>query len=268
MIARRNAVELARLQSAATQLFSFFRNVSLKDVRNRPTKGIDRSLARYAERHGMIPSLEGYRSFPARASVSVNSVAIHGIPDDNAIRSGDCFSIDAAASLHGWMTDTAWTYLMPGVSPGVASEYHAAWSAFRTLLSNMVPGMTLAELAECSERAAAIQGLSVIPGFTGHGIGRELHEPPAVPFTGGGGSAARSLRLLPGMVVNIEPVYVVGDTTVRLRDDGWAYETVHGGNAYHFELSVAVKSTEIAILQFGGVSAHALPHGVPFGVLV
>jgi methionyl aminopeptidase len=270
-IPRRNTVEISRMQQAASLLFTFFRTLRLETVANKPSAFLDQSVRRFLGRQGMQSALVGYRGYPAHSSVSVNATAAHGVPDGRAISRGDLFTLDVAASFGGWMTDTAWTYVMPGSPRRRIEEYQRGWRAFRELLGSITPGMNLAEVAAAAEDGAARADLAVIPPFTGHGIGRQLHEPPVIPFRRSPAESAESLEritLEAGMVLSIEPVYrsrSPRSEEVTSGEDGWSYRTSDGMPTYHFELTVAVLEEGVVVLQFGNVPAADLPKEPPFG---
>lgn len=267
----RSAVELGRMQQVASVLRSFFQDLRAARFQGTPSIQLDHSVRRFLQRHGLQSALEGYRGYPAHCSVSINEIAVHGIPGEDPISRGDVFSLDVAAAGGGWFTDMAWSYLMPGASRRAHDEYLRAWQAFRELLAAIGPDMSLADLAVTAEDTAERRGLAPIPQFTGHGIGRQLHETPIVPFTSAalsGTSRADSIRLVPGMVINVEPVYrphLGADAGVLRDDNGWSYRTADGVRTYHFELTVVIGSHGSTILQWGGMASEDLPPQPPFG---
>lgn len=268
---QRSAIELGRMQQVASTVLSFFRDLPAARFEGAPSIQLDHSVRRFLGRHGLQSALEGYRGYPAHCSVSTNEIAVHGIPGERPISRGDLFSLDVAAAGGGWFTDMAWSYLMPGASRRAEDEYFRAWQAFRGLLSAIVPDMSLADLALTAEDTAARQGLAPIPEFTGHGIGRKLHETPIVPFTSAaltGASRADVIRLVPGTVISVEPVYrpLVGVEAGIIRDDnGWSYRTADGARTYHFELTVVIGRRGSTVLQWGGIASGSVPDHPPFG---
>jgi methionyl aminopeptidase len=269
-IALKNRIEMTRLQQVALKAFSLFRELRLRDVEEQPTEELDRLVQRFLTRHGMQSALRGYRDYPAHSSVSCNEVAIHGVPGSRRIVRGDVFSLDVAATGGGWVADSAWTYLMPGSSHRSMNEYTAAWTAFSNLIRSLHRGMTLADLSRNSQQQAQAQGLSIVSAFTGHGIGRSLHEPPVISFVEGDQryqERAARIRLETGMVFNIEPVYCAGEAAMEPSQDGWGFRTRDKSRTYHFELTVAVREDYPVIMQFGGLPVADLPGSVPFGLL-
>lgn len=229
---------------------------------------LDRLVERYLQKHGLTSAMRGYRGYPASSAISVNSVAAHGLPDGRPIQRGDLFTLDVAARGGGWVSDAAWTYLMPGSSGRTSTFYHRSWNAFRGLLSSIEPGMTLYNLARRSQEIADEAGLVVLPQFVGHGIGRKLHEPPVIPFTLQEiDSSASAIALRAGSTINIEPIYSAGGASVHRNEDGWSYRTLDGAMTAHFELTLLVESDHVSVLQFDGCAPEDLPGEPPFGVL-
>ncbi|SIQ97485.1 methionyl aminopeptidase [Alkalispirochaeta americana] len=267
-LSRRSPLEIRRIAQVSRVLFPFFDEIARRSWEGLPSGEIDRQARRYLSRHGLVSALVGYRGYPAHCSVSINATAVHGIPSARSIRRGDIFTVDVAARAAGWVSDAAWTYLMPGCSRRVECFYHTSWRAFRDLLGAIEPEISLGELSSISQEIADREGLSVLGECLGHGIGRELHEPPVIPFVRQGeGSVAASVRLAEGMVFNIEPVYSSGDGTVEMEDDGWGIITSDRSETAHFELTLVIHQNRVEILQFGRSLARELPETPPFGVL-
>ncbi len=269
----KSGIEIARMQQVATTLRNYFAEVDARRMDGVPSIEVDRSVRHFLHRRGLQSALTGYRGYPAYCSVSINDVAVHGIPDDRVISRGDVVSLDIAAAGGGWFTDMAWSFLMPGASLRAKDEYLRAWRSFVDLIGGIIPNMSLQELAVFAEEAAARHGLVPIAEFTGHGIGRRLHEPPVVPFRPqalfGTGPGER-IRLVPGTVINVEPVYRVkpgADGGIICDENGWSYRTADGARAYHFELTIVIGAQGVSILQWGGMAAQELPQDPPFGVL-
>ena len=123
------------LQQAAGSLAGFFGSVVPAELVDVPSIALDRSLRRFLGRHGLQSALLGYRGYPAHCSVSPNDVAVHGIPSARRLCRGDVFTVDIAAAGGGWLTDSAWTFLMPGAPRRSEDEYRAAWCAFQAVVA-------------------------------------------------------------------------------------------------------------------------------------
>lgn len=269
----KSGIEIARMQQVATTLRSYFDDVDALCMDGVSSIEVDRSVRQFLHRRGLQSALTGYRGYPAHCSVSINDVAVHGIPDDRVISRGDVVSLDIAASGGGWFTDMAWSFLMPGASRRSHDEYLRAWGSFVDLVRSITPDMNLQELARAAEESAARRGLIPIAEFTGHGIGRSLHESPVVPFCShalfNSGPGER-IRLIPGTVINVEPVYRVqsgSGSGIRRDENGWSYRTTDGSRAYHFELTLAIGERGVSILQWAGMAAEELSETPPFGIL-
>ncbi len=269
----KSGIEIARMQQVATALRTYFDGVDTPGMDGVAAIEVDRSVRQFLHRRGLHSALTGYRGYPAHCSVSINDVAVHGIPDDRVISRGDVVSLDVAASGGGWFTDMAWSFLMPGASRRAKDEYVRAWRSFSDLIVGITPNMSLHDLAVLAEDTAAHYGLVPIAEFTGHGIGRRLHEAPVVPFRPQALSSAgpgERIRLMPGTVINIEPVYRVisgADSGVIRDENGWSYRTADGSRAYHFELTLVITDRGASILQWGGMPTRDLLQAPPFGVL-
>ena len=272
-------LEQRRMQQVSSRLFGLFRELATVPLLGKSTVTVDRYVRRYLLRHGMMSATVSYRGYPAHCSVSVNDVAVHGVPDERVIGRGDLFTVDVAARADGFVTDTAWTYLTPGASHRDVELVHRGWRAFRALLKTIQPGISIAEIGANARICAEAEALGIVPEFVGHGIGRELHEPPVIPFV----SETRrrwternesespdvspgDVRLAPGMIVNIEPVFSAGATAVTQLQDGWGFILDDRSRSVHFELSVLIGDNGGSILQFDGLPVRQLPEEPPFTI--
>jgi methionyl aminopeptidase len=181
----------------------------------------------------------GYRGYPAVLCTSVNQVVVHGIPrKDVILKDGDILSIDFGAFKDGWCGDSART--IP-VGKSVTKEAQALMDATRESLdlaiAQCIPGQRLGDVGFAVQSHVEPRGFSVVTQFVGHGIGREMHEPPHVPNYGEPGKGG---RLSAGMVIAIEPMINAGGPDVVVEDDGWTAVTKDGSFSAHFEHSVAI----------------------------
>jgi methionyl aminopeptidase len=225
-----------------------------------------RAVAAVAERvlldAGAEPVVRGRRdaaageAFPAAATVSVEDVVLHGVPGDRRLLDGELVSIDCAAALDGWHADAAVTVPVGRVDPTRARLATAVRDLLDTAIDLVRPGMRWSRIATILQEVAFDSGYGLIEGFTGHGIGRRLHESPAVPAALTAGLRGRQdFTLRPGMVLAIEPVLVAAgaisgparraDGTASgvplvLDEDGWSIRTLDGAVAAHAEHTIAV----------------------------
>jgi methionyl aminopeptidase len=185
---------------------------------------------------GAVPSFLGYQGYPATICTSVNNQVVHGIPSPSQVlRDGDLISIDCGAIVDGWHGDAAVT-----VGVGTITEEHskllrACSAALAAGIAMALPGGRLGDISHAVEQASS--GYGVVLGYTGHGIGTEMHMDPAVPNYGRPG---RGLRLVPGMALAIEPMLTLGGGETDVLADDWTVVTTDGSWAAHFEHTVAI----------------------------
>ncbi|KZE93186.1 Methionine aminopeptidase 1 [Agromyces sp. NDB4Y10] len=198
--------------------------------------------------------------------VSVGSDVVHGIPGDRALAPGDLVSVDGGAEIDGWNGDAAFTVVLPDPGrPDVVRARQALADATERALwagiARLATARHLNEVGEAIEASVEASGpYSIIEGYGGHGIGREMHEEPTVYNHAVRG---RGPRVQPGLVVAIEPMVVAGGPDTFVRDDGWTVATSDGADGAHFEHSVAVHRDGIWVLTAPDGGAAGL---APFGV--
>lgn len=190
---------------------------------------------------GSQASFKGYQGFPGTLCTSRNEEIVHGIPSrDVVLEAGDLISIDCGAIVDGFHGDSAVT-LMVGGAQAVDEERRtlvretrrALWAG----LAQAVPGNRLGDIGAAIAAVAEPHGFGIVREYVGHGIGRALHEDPSVPNYGRPG---RGLRLSPGWVVAIEPMFNLGTAETRTTSDGWTVVTADGLPSAHWEHTVAI----------------------------
>jgi len=192
--------------------------------------------------------------FPAACCTSVNETVIHGVPSERILADGDLLSIDVACRVDGWCADAAITVAVGTVDASRRRLVEETEATLAAAVDAMRPGRRWSEIAREVQDRIEASGFATITGWTGHGVGRELHEAPAVPTTLTAGLLGRGdFTLLPGMVLAIEPVLVLqapppaGGPCARgvattPGGDGWAIEIASGAPACHVEHTVAVST--------------------------
>ncbi len=192
---------------------------------------IDKIVRTYIESEGATPSFLGYSGYPASACISVNNVVIHGIPSKSIIlKKGDIVSLDIGAYYEGFHGDNAWTFPCGEISEEAQALLDATEQSLFLGIEQAVPGHAVQAYVEA-------RGYSVVREFVGHGVGAKLHEDPSVPNYG---TPGRGVRLMPGMVIAIEPMINMGKPGVQILDDGWTTVTKDGSLSAHFEHTVAI----------------------------
>ena len=198
----------------------------------------DRALELVRE-HKVSPAFLGYGDppFPSVICISINEEIVHGIPGSREMKEGDILSLDFGVDCNGFHGDSAVTVPIGKVSDEAAQLIDTTRDALHEAVAVMVPGKRLSDIGHAVQVRAEREGYSVVRQFVGHGIGREMHEPPQVPNYGRPG---RGPRLQSGMVFAIEPMVNVGTERVEILDDEWTAVTADGELSAHFEHTVAV----------------------------
>lgn len=210
---------------------------------------------------GGRPAFEGYAAgsappFPGPACVSVNEECVHTPPGERVLAPGDLVTIDAGVELDGWYGDVADSAVVPGGDGASATTHAHLVAASRRAVASGVracrAGARWHEVARAVRASAAGDGLTVAQGFTGHGVGRALHEPPRAGYRTKPGDAG-DFVLLPGMVLTIEPVVLAPPGATERGPDAWTVRTADGSPACHAERMAAVTRRGPRIL---GLSAR------------
>ncbi|MFF2011057.1 type I methionyl aminopeptidase [Streptomyces sp. NPDC058195] len=176
--------------------------------------------------------------FPAVICASVNDAIVHGIPTDQRLRDGDLVSIDAGATLGGWAGDSAISFTVGQAQKADTRLVETAFAALEAGIAAAVVGNRIGDIAHAIGTVCRNAGYGIPEGFGGHGIGRAMHEDPAVPNEGRPG---RGLPLRHGMVLAIEPMLIGGGKDDYYADrDGWTLRTTDGSRAAHAEHTVAI----------------------------
>ncbi len=199
---------------------------------------IDKIIRQYIESEGATPNFLGYGGFPASACISVNNVVIHGIPSKSTLlKKGDIVGIDIGACYEGYHGDNAWTFACGEVSDEAQALLDATEKSLFLGIEQAVPGNRVGDIGHAVQAYVEARGYSVVRDFVGHGVGAKLHEDPSVPNYG---TPGRGVRLMPGMVIAIEPMVNMGKPGVKILDDEWTTVTRDGSLSAHFEHTVAI----------------------------
>ena len=199
---------------------------------------IDRIAREYIEKSGAIPSSLNYDGFPASTCISVNEVVVHGIPSKSHIlKKGDIVDIDLTVCYEGFNADNAWTFPCGEVSPEAQALLETTEQALYRGIEQARPGNRVGDIGHAVQAYAEARNYSVVREFVGHGVGANMHEDPSVPNYG---TPGRGVRLLPGMVIAIEPMINAGGADVKILPDGWTTVTRDGSLSAHFEHTVAI----------------------------
>ncbi len=176
--------------------------------------------------------------FPAAICTSVNDAALHGIPGRYKLADGDLLSVDCGAVLDGWAADAAVSFTIGPPGPADARLIAVTQDALKAGIAAAVPGARIGDISAAIGAAGRAAGYGICTDFGGHGVGRAMHEDPHIPNEGPPG---RGRRLVPGLVIAIEPWFLAGGRDVyRIARDGWTIHSGDGSRAAHAEHTVAV----------------------------
>jgi methionyl aminopeptidase len=209
------------------------------------TMELDEIAAREVARQGAKPSFKGYRGFPANLCVSVNDEIVHGIPGERVLREGDVVSLDMGAILNGFQGDAAVTVGVGEISPQARDLIMTTESALMAGIAAARAGATLGDISVAIQHYVEERGYSVVREYTGHGIGRDMHEEPQIPNYGVAGSGP---VLKKGMTFALEPMVNIGDWRTRVDNDHWTVRTADGSISAHFEHTIAITDGEAEVL--------------------
>jgi methionyl aminopeptidase len=185
------------------------------------------------------------QGFPGSICVSVNDVAAHGIPGREKLENGDVVTIDVAVLSDGWYGDVAASFGVGVLSSDNQLLLDTARRALYAAIGAARAGGRMGDIGAAVQEIADPTGCAVLPEFVGHGIGRRLHEEPAVPHTGRRGEG---LPIVPGMVFTIEPALGLGGAALQREPDGWSIRTRDRSAAAQFEHTVAVFAGHTEVL--------------------
>jgi methionyl aminopeptidase len=234
----KTSAEVAKMRTAGLVVAETLAAVRAAVAPGVTPRDLDALAAAEMRFRGAVPSFLGYHGYPATLCVSVNDEIVHGIPGDRPIRTGDIVSIDCGAIVDGWHGDAAVTVPVGDVPAEVAALLRTCEGALWTGIAAMRAGGRLRDIGGAVEQHVRLAGsYGIVEEFGGHGIGTEMHQDPHVLNYR---TRQRGPRLVPGLVLAIEPMINLGTPDTVLLDDGWTVKTADGSLSAHFEHSVAV----------------------------
>lgn len=232
--------------------------LTLDEIRRHTRPGVttgelDRIAEEALKRHNATPVFKGYPNqrqggppFPKTITACINEELVHGIPSyERVLREGDIFSVDCGAYFKGWVGDAATTIPVGQISEEVQRLLAVTEQALYEGISQGRLGNQTEDISAAVQEYVERHGYSVVREYTGHGVGRNMHEDPQVPNFGQRG---RGMRLKIGMTIALEPMVNVGTWKTKLLPDQWTVVTADGKLSAHFEHSFAVTDGEPYIL--------------------
>ena len=209
------------------------------------TAQINKWIHEFITSQNATPSFLGYHGYPASACVSVNDVVVHGIPGDRVLQEGDIVSVDVGVIKNGWQGDAARTFAVGKISPEAQKLIDVTRECFFEGIKHARNGRRLGDLSRARQRHAESYGYGVVREMIGHGIGRQMHEDPAVPNFGKEGTG---VMLKTGYTIAVEPMINAGTFKIKFEPDGWTTRTADGSLSAHYENTIAIRDGEPEIL--------------------
>lgn len=204
------------------------------------TAEIDWAASAVLENHGAGSAFKGYGGpypYPSVTTISINDELVHGIPSDRKLRAGDIVSVDCGSVVDGLIGDSAFTIGVGQVDPEAERLMDVTLQALMLGIKNMKVGLRTGDVSAAIQKTVESAGFNVVREYTGHGVGRNMHEDPQVPNHG---QAGTGLELRAGMTVALEPMVLAGSPETRVLRDQWTVSSRDGELTAHFEHTVAV----------------------------
>lgn len=240
MITLKSAQELSLMREAGRIVAEALAQIREAVAPGVTTADLEAIAARIiVDKHGAVPSFKGYRGFPGMVCASINEEIVHGIPRGRALSEGDIVSVDVGVIYQGYHGDAALTLGVGEIDAESQRLLEVTAESLRVGIEAAKPGNWTTDISRAIQDHVESRGYSVVREYTGHGIGRRMHEDPQIlnyvaPKVGG------RVRLRPGMTFALEPMVNVGGWQTRVLDDRWTVVTADGTRSAHFEHTVAV----------------------------
>lgn len=201
------------------------------------TKSINDHVEKLIRQHNAIPEQIDYMGYPFATCTSVNDVICHGFPGSEIVQNGDLVKVDFVVNLNGWLADSAWCYGIGELSSVARNLMTTTKECLDLAIEVAVPGNRIGDIGAVIEKHAHLKGFSVVKDYTGHGIGREMHDGLEVAHYK---QIKRGMRIREGMVFTIEPMINEGRFETRLDSDGWTARTIDGKLSAQYEHTIAI----------------------------
>ncbi len=190
----------------------------------------------------------GYRGYPAHVCTSVNHELVHGIPKaDRILKEGDIISVDVGSRYRGFIGDSAWTYAVGEISDQARELMRVTEDSLYQGIAQAVVGNRVVDISRAVQKRVEDGGFYIVREYTGHGVGRQMHEAPQV-LNYVSEDPDGALVMQPGLVIAIEPMVQAGTWQTRTLKDNWTVVTKDGSLAAHFEHTVAITNNGPEIL--------------------
>lgn len=243
----KNAEEIAIMRQAARIVATVLKEISEMVEPGMTTADLDAHAEQRIREMGATPSFKGYHGFPASICSSINNEVVHGIPNHRkVIRKGDVLKVDTGAYFQGFHGDSCITIAVGEVAQPAAELIKVAEDALYKGIEQVKPGNTLMDIAGAIEDYVKPTGFQIVEDYTGHGVGRNLHEEPSV--FNYRTKELPNVKLRTGMTLAIEPIVNAGSKFTKTLSDRWTVVTVDRSLSAQFEHTVLVTETGYEIL--------------------
>lgn len=250
-IETKSAQELAKMRQASRIVATVLKEIMALVEPGQTTGDLDAHAEKRIRDMGAAPSFKGYQGFPASICASINNEVVHGIPSrKRVIRDGDLLKVDTGAYFEGFHGDSCVTIAVGAASDAAQRLSRVAQEALMRGLAQVRAGNTLLDIAGAVQDHVESHGYAVVEDYTGHGIGRNLHEEPSV--FNYRTNQLPNVRLRPGMTLAVEPILNAGGKTCRTLRDGWTVVTVDHSLSAQWEHTVLVTRDGCDILTDRG----------------
>ena len=237
MIRLKNREQLDGIRRSCAMLSELFAFVVPLVKEGVSTGELDEATRRFIEARGARSWFLGYDDYPASICVSVNEEVIHGIPGKRRLKEGDIVGLDCGIDRKGYFSDAAITLPVGKVSEEALRLMRVTRECLDRAIAAIKPGGRIHDISRAVFAHATVNGYGVVRQYCGHGVGFEEHEDPQVPNYVGAGP---NPRIVPGMVLAIEPMINLGKGDVKVLDDEWTVVTLDRKISAHYEHSVVV----------------------------
>ncbi len=210
------------------------------------TLKLDKIAEEFIRDNGAVPGFLGYAGYPNTLCVSVNEVIVHGIPSNYTLRDGDIVSVDCGVVKNEFNGDSAYTFCVGEVDEKVKALLRTTKESLYVGIEQAIEDNRIGHISQAIQEYCERRGYSVVREMTGHGIGKKLHEEPAVPNYGRRGVGP---LLKNGMCIAIEPMINLGSRNIVIERDGWTCRTKDRQPSAHFEHTVAIRNGKADILS-------------------
>ena len=244
MIIVKSRDEIAIMRQSGKILAEILRQLKAEVRPGMKTSELNDIMADEVEKRKVKLSFKNYHGFPGNLCVSVNDEVVHGIPGGRELQEGDIVSLDAGVIYHGFHSDSAITVGAGQVSARASDLMKVTEASLQAGIDQAVDGAHVGDISRAVQRYVEEHGYSVVREYTGHGVGRNLHEEPQVPnFDFGRGPMLRK-----GMTFAIEPMVNAGGWQTRVDQNHWTVLTADGSLSAHFEHTIAITGGKAEIL--------------------